>query len=100
MKKISTVLFFIALAFIILSIILLIVFKLLSFTNMYATYIVASCALLGGLGLVISSVVLFVRNDLAPVWSEKLLFHLPELIVTGLVMIALGVILFWGKMIK
>ena len=99
-KKLMLLLFWTSAVFILMSLILLLVFKAINFTNVYAAYVVAICAVLGGTGIIVTSLVLFWKTELEFMWSEKLLFHLPELIGVGLLAIVFGIILFWGKMIK
>lgn len=100
MKKFALFTFWSSAVLIVLSIVLLVTFKLFKFTNMHAAYIVGSSAMLGGIGLVVSTLILFIKNDIANIWGEKLSFHLPEIIIVGLVAIAFGVILFFGKVIR
>lgn len=100
MKKFTLLTLGISCTLIVLSIILLVIFKISNFTNMYAAYIVGLSAILGGAGLILSATILFFRNDLARIISEKLSFHLPEIIAVGLLVIGFGVILLWGKVIK
>lgn len=100
MKKTLVITFWASFALIVLAIVLLLVFKFLDCTALIAAYSVAVLALIGGVLLIISSVYLSLRKDIASVWAEKLLFHLPEIIPLGLVSIGLSVILFWGKMLR
>ena len=79
---------------------LLFILKLLHVSNVIAAYTTAAFAFIGGVLLLASSVFLFLRRDLASAWAEKLLFHLPDLIVLGLISIALAVVLFVGRTIK
>lgn len=100
MKKVFVITFWIAIVCIVLAISLLLIFKLLHSSSIIVAYTTAAFALTGGILLVASSICLFLRKDLANAWSERLLFHLPELIILGLISIALAVVLFVGKTLK
>lgn len=100
MKRTLVIVFWASVICIALSFSLLLIFKLLHLSDPVFAYSTAILAFVGGVLLIVSSVCLSLRKDLASAWAEKLLFHLPELIVLGLVFIALAVLLFVGKMIK
>ncbi len=100
MKKVFVIAFWISIVCIVLAISLLLIFKLLNTSSVIAAYTTATFALIGGSLLIVSGFWLFLQKDLASAWAERLLFHLPELIVLGLVLIALAIALFTGKVIK
>lgn len=100
MKKTLVTSFWLSVICIVLAFLLLLIFKLLHVSSIIAAYTTAAFAFTGGVLLLASGVCLFLRRDLASAWAERLLFHLPDLIVLGLISIALAVVLFVGRTIK
>lgn len=100
MKKIFVIAFWASITCIVLGFALLLIFKLLHITSQAAAYSVAGLMLVGGLFLILTSVLLLFRKDLANVWAEKLLFHFPEFIALGAISLVLAVVLFLGKELR